>query len=149
MAHHRTLETHTIVRDITERKKAQKALAKSERKYRELYENMRDGLVVFSSDGLIVESNPAFQQMLGYSAKELSQMTHENLTPQQWHAHEAKIVRQEVLARGYSEVYEKEYVKRDGSVLPVVLRTYRLMGENGDDQGMWTLGPGCLSHEEG
>lgn len=60
-----------IIRDITERKKAEEALKESEEKYRMLIENIQDGVFIIQ-DAKIKFSNEAFAGMIGYTAEELS-----------------------------------------------------------------------------
>jgi signal transduction histidine kinase len=43
------------------------------------------------------------------------------------------------MTRGYSDIYEKEYRRKDGTVLPVELRTTLITGEDGIPQGMWAI----------
>lgn len=127
------------IRDITERRKVEDALRASEERYRRLYECMMDAYVSVDMTGRIQEFNPAFQTILGYSADELRQMTYEDLTPEKWHAFEAGIVANQILSRGHSEVYEKEYRRKDGSVFPVELRTFLIRDDAGQPVGMWAI----------
>ena len=62
--------------DITERKRMEEALRANEQRYRSLYEGCPDGYARVTMDGRIVESNKAFQEMVGYSAEELSKLTY-------------------------------------------------------------------------
>ncbi|HYG77903.1 MAG TPA: EAL domain-containing protein [Planctomycetota bacterium] len=57
--------------DITERKRAEEALRKSEQKYRTLVENMNEGVVIVDSTGRIQFANDKFCDLLGYSRAEL------------------------------------------------------------------------------
>jgi two-component system cell cycle sensor histidine kinase/response regulator CckA len=59
-----------VVRDITEKCKADDAIRKSEKRYRELVENTTYGVFQSSADGRFLEVNPALVAMLGYSTKE-------------------------------------------------------------------------------
>ncbi len=124
--------------DIAARKRAEEALALSEARYRGLFDTMMDGLVVVEMDGTIRESNETYRKMLGYTAEELRLRTYAQLTPERWHAAEAKVVAEQVLPRGFSEVYEKEYRRKDGSVFPVELRTF-LLREHGRPSAMWAI----------
>lgn len=123
--------------DVTERKRAEEALRESERKYRQLHETMRDAFVSTDMEGRILESNPAFQLLTGYSEDELRGMRYQDLTPEKWRAAEEKILAEQVLPRGYTDVYQKEYVRKDGALLPVELRTVLIRDEAGRPAGMW------------
>lgn len=125
--------------NVTQRQRQVAALRESERKYRRLHESMSDAFVQVDLVGRLVEWNHAFQAMLGYSPEDLRRLTYVDLTPEKWHAADAQIVEQQVLARGHSDVYEKEYVRKDGTVLPVELRTFVLRDNAGAATGMWAI----------
>ncbi len=127
------------LRDITERKMIQTALQRSERKYRALYEHLRDGSAAVDLEGRIIEFNPPFLNMLGYTAEEITRLTYKDITPSKWHAMEEEIIREQVMKRGYSDTYEKEYIRKDGAVFPVEITTYLMSGEDGSPQGMWAI----------
>jgi PAS domain S-box-containing protein len=76
--------------------------------------------------------------MVGYTPEELLKLTYWELTPEKWHASE-KIVDQQILTRGYSEIHEKEYRKKDGTVFPVELRSFLIKDETGSNIGMWAI----------
>ena len=42
-------------------------------------------------------------------------------------------------SKGYSDVYEKEYWRKDGVIVPVELRVFLVKDEEGKNQGMWAL----------
>ena len=111
----------------------------SEAKYRRLHESITDAVLTLDMAGHIVEFNPAFQAMLGYTADELRQLTSQNITPESWYAFEARILAEQVLPNGQSAVYEKEYRRRDGSLLPVELRTYLIRNDADQPTGMWAI----------
>jgi PAS domain S-box-containing protein len=125
--------------DVTERIKAEEALRASEIKYRSLYTGMMDAFVSVNMDGNIVEFNDMYQKMLGYSADELQKLTYKDLTPNKWHSMEDAMVEEQILPRGYSDVYEKEYIRKDGSVFPVELRTMVIQNKPGSPTGMWAI----------
>ena len=129
----------TVAADVTERTHGENVLRRSELKYRRLYESITDAVVTVDMTGRILEFNPAFQTMLGYTGEELRRMTYEEITPERWHPFEARIFAGQVLTKGYSQVYEKEYRRRDGTVFPVELRTYLLRDETNEPAWMWAI----------
>jgi PAS domain S-box-containing protein len=134
----RAVTARTRAEREAERRKAEEALAANEAKYRGLFNSLMDGFVVVGMDGVIRESNEQYRKMLGYSAEELAPRTYKDLTPERWHPVDARIVAEQVLPRGYSEVYEKEYRRKDGTTFPVELRTF-LLKEDGLPVAMWAI----------
>ncbi len=127
-----------ITTDITERKSAEEALRESEERYRTLYESPRDGIATANLKGFITECNQAYADMLGYSCEEIKKIKYQDLTPSKWHAFNEKIFR-EVMEHGYSDVFEKEYIRKDGTVFPVALHTWRIDDENGNPVGVGSI----------
>jgi diguanylate cyclase (GGDEF)-like protein/PAS domain S-box-containing protein len=60
-----------IVRDVTERKQAEEALKESEIRYRNLVESSPHGIQEIDTNGIIIYTNPAYREMLGYTEEEL------------------------------------------------------------------------------
>lgn len=120
-------------------RQAQAALRESEAKYRTLFESMRDAFATVDMKGRIQQYNKTFQQMLGYDPEELASLTYQDLTPSRWHEFEAGIIENQVFARGFSEIYEKEYRRKDGTLLPVELRTILFTDHTGQPLGMWAI----------
>jgi two-component system sensor kinase FixL len=130
-----------VLSDRSEARKverADQAVARSDAKYRGLFDSLMDGFAVVAMDGVIRDCNEVYRKMLGYSADELAQTTYQDLTPEVWHAAEARIVAEQVLPRGYSDAYEKEYRRKDGTTFPVEMRTF-LLKEAGRPVAMWAI----------
>jgi PAS domain S-box-containing protein len=128
-----------FLRDITERKQAEEALRQSELKYRRLHETMTDAFVLVDMTGHILECNQSYRDMLGRTDAELRQLTYPDITPERWHAFEARIAQEQILPHGFSGVYEKEYRRKDGVVFPVELRTSLIRDAAGQPAGMWAI----------
>lgn len=135
----RLVETQSVGRDITARKRAEESLVESELKYRRLHESMRDAFAVVDMNGRIQEFNTTFGNLLGYGSEDLRRMTYQDITPAKWHAAEARIIKDQVLTKGYSDVYEKEYLRKDGTILPVELRTFLIRNLAGQPEQMWAV----------
>lgn len=118
------------------RDEAMRRLQESEERYRLLFETSRDGIATVDLSGRIQDANPAFQAMLGCTMDELRTQTYRDITPPRWHDAEEAIVRDQILARGDSGEYEKEYIHKDGSVFPVSLRAWPVQDAGGKVIGM-------------
>ncbi|MDX9701905.1 MAG: PAS domain S-box protein [Candidatus Auribacterota bacterium] len=125
--------------DITDRIEVSESLKKSELKYRELFDNIRDGTVIVDMSGNIIECNTEYGRMLGYTTDELKKMSYLDITPAKWHAFEKNILDSQTIRRGYSDLYQKEYIKKDGTVFPVELRAYLVRDFADNPTGMWAI----------
>ena len=66
----------TNSRDVTERKQAEEKIRESEERYRAVVEQSAEAIWLFDPDtNQVLESNTAFQEMLGYTSEELRGMT--------------------------------------------------------------------------
>ncbi|MDM9381221.1 PAS domain S-box protein [Chlorogloeopsis sp. ULAP01] len=130
-------QTARLVEEIKERNIAQEQLKQSEKRYRKLFESSVDGIVITDMAGRIIDCNASYQKMLGYSLEELKLKSFWDLTPIQWHCWEAEIIEQQIIERGYSDTYEKEYIRKDGTLFPVELTVYCQKNDCGQPELMW------------
>ncbi|MGA2332792.1 MAG: PAS domain S-box protein [Syntrophales bacterium] len=128
----------SAVTDITEITRAE-ALRESEIRYRGLYESTRDGMVMTDTEGHILQCNRAYSDMLGYTEEEIRDLTYQQTTPAKWHDTEKDIINNKVLKTGYSDIYEKEYIRKDGTVFPIFMRMWAIEDETGNITGMWGI----------
>ena len=120
-----------VIRDISERLKAEEELRKSEERYRRLFNASRDGYTIVLGGGEILDANPRHLEMLGYSIDELKTKSFWEITPDKWIDHERNIQGKLLYERGYSDLYEKEYIREDGTVFPIEVQAFVL--ERGTD----------------
>jgi PAS domain S-box-containing protein len=97
-----------------------------EGKIRRLFDSNIVGLVMWrGDDGKCVDANDAFLHIIGYGREAVeSGLDWRELTPPEWHP----ITEQRVLemrTTGASQPYEKEYIRKDGSRVPVLCGTAR------------------------
>ncbi len=134
-----------LAQNMTERTQAERvqqteeALQICETRYRWLHESMRDCFVQTKMSGEIVDVNPAFLEMLGYTKEEVFKLRYQDITPERWHAFELDLIETQILHLGHSIVYEKEYIKKDGTVFPIELRVFLLRDAEGQPFGMWAI----------
>jgi PAS domain S-box-containing protein len=125
--------------NITDRKKALIDARESSQRYQRLYESLMDAYCVVGMDGRLLEFNRVFEQMTGYTKDELLQKTYLDITPKRWIDFETQVVDYQLKTQGYTNVYEKEYIHKDGHVFPIELRTYLMTDVNGNNTGMWAM----------
>ena len=124
-------------RDITAAHQAQAALRASEEKLRGLYELAPLGIALTDMQGHFVEFNHAFLTICGYSEQELKTLDYWALTPEKYAEDEARQL--ESLARtGHYGSYEKEYRRKDGSLVPLCLNGVLVTGADGKDY-IWSI----------
>jgi PAS domain S-box-containing protein len=103
------------VSDITERKN-------TEDKIRRLVDAGFLGIFIANLQGEIVEANRAFLQMFQYDRQDLlsGRLRWEDMTPAELRERDQRAVT-EALATGFFQPYEKQFFRKDGSRLPVLL----------------------------
>jgi len=114
-------------------------LKESEERYRGLYESSIDGIAFTNMEARIVDCNQAFADMLGYTKEELSQLTLWDLTPSKWLNMNKKIFTKQVYVKCYSDEYEKEYIKKDGTFIPISARAWVIKDKEGTLTGSWGI----------
>ncbi len=108
--------------DITERRQLEQQLQYSERKLRSLVESNILGVMVVDGAGRIYEINDRLVQMLGYSKEELlsGAFRWQQLTPPEYQE-ALEQSSKTILSTGAFLPYEKEYLCKDGSRVPVLV----------------------------
>lgn len=103
--------------DITERKRQEEALRTSQERFRAIFDRAPVGIEIGNRHGLIIDSNPAFQRMLGYSHEELTHLTFADLSHPDDRA--ASIAAYERMITGQTDHYviEKRYVHKAGHTI--------------------------------
>ncbi len=125
--------------DITEWRNTTILKTSLERRLELLHQGMLDSYARVNKLGKIIEFNDAFLNLVGYTSDEIINLTYNDLTSPKWCEIEKEIIENQVLERGYSDLYEKEYTRKDGTSIPVELRTYIVTNLDGDFDGFWAL----------
>lgn len=126
-----------ILYDISERKRVEAALQASEAKLRGLYELSPLGIALTDMNGRYLEFNEAFRSICGYSADELRQLDYWTLTPRKYEADEQRQLESLRLSGCYGP-YEKEYLRKDGRLIPLNLNGMLVRGTDGQDY-IWSI----------
>ncbi|HUN54764.1 MAG TPA: PAS domain S-box protein [Smithella sp.] len=121
-----------IVRDVTERKKAEEELKNSELKYRNIFENAIEGIYQSTTEGRFITANAAFAQMAGYgSPEELVESIKDMGTQLYVHPEDRKRFLVISDAEGFVDGFEVEFYKKDGSKFWVVVNARTVKDEQG------------------
>ncbi|HET7440935.1 MAG TPA: PAS domain S-box protein [Terriglobales bacterium] len=117
------LQTIHVLKDITDRREA-------ERRYRELFDNVQEGLFFSTPDGRFIEVNEAMVRMLGYSSRE--ELLHADIPTQIYFSPEvrqqlAELVQQQGSLRNHEAVLRR----KDGSPMHVLINAFAVPDGHG------------------
>ncbi|MBD1881477.1 PAS domain S-box protein [Coleofasciculus sp. FACHB-T130] len=112
----------TMLTDITKRKQTEKALQESERRFRRLVEANIFGVTFANFTGKINYANDAFLKLVGYEREDLvsGRLSWEQITPPEYLHLDAQAA-EELKKNGVCTPFEKEYIRKDGSRVPILI----------------------------
>ncbi|MBT7790324.1 MAG: PAS domain S-box protein [Calditrichaeota bacterium] len=112
-----------VTRDITKRKQVEKKIRESEKNFRDLTENLMDGIAIIDENGNHIFTNPKYSEITGYSNEELQKITGWDLTRPE----DVNLLKQRMEKRieGKSHIknYERIIVRKDGTELQAEMST--------------------------
>src|SRR6266536_279234 len=110
-------QTHPPSEDVTERKRTEEALRKSEERWRSVFENSAIGVALTDLNGRFLATNPTYQKMLGYTDEEFQTVSFLEITHEDYR--EANLALVTELLEGKREQFqiEKQYRRKDGSLI--------------------------------
>ena len=114
---------------------ANRDLAEREAKIRRLVDANIIGIFMWEMDGRVIEANDAFLRMIGYDRADLASglVDRRNLTPLEWSNRDERTI-MELKTLGTVPPFEKEYYRKDGSRVPVLVGLARF--EEGGNEGV-------------
>jgi PAS domain S-box-containing protein len=116
-----SLENSRLYADLQER----------EAKIRRLFDANIIGILIWDFEDHILDANDTFLQMVGYDRDELASggICWTKLTPEEWQDSDARAM-EDLKRFGATQSFEKEYFRRDGSRVPVLLAAATFEGRN-------------------
>jgi PAS domain S-box-containing protein len=115
--------------DVTDRVRAERALRRSEARYRDLFENASDLIASTDLDGRLTAVNETFVQATGYSRDELIGTRLDDLAPEE-QRDLLRGAREDKLGRLETTMFQLELLARDGRRIPIEVAS-RLIVEDG------------------
>jgi len=93
-----------------------------DKKIRRLVDSNIIGIIIWEVEGRILEANDEFLRMVGYDREDLiaGHLHRTTMTPPEWRDRDARTVA-ELKRIGTAQPFEKEYVRKDGSRVPVLI----------------------------
>ena len=108
-----SLENARLYRDLAER----------EGRIRRLVDANIIGIIICDVEGRILEANDAFLRIVGYDREDLvsQKVRWTDMTPPEWHERDQQQLVPELKMTGRLQPFEKEFFRRDGSRVPVLV----------------------------
>ena len=124
-----------MIEDITDHKRAEEALRKSEEQYRAVFDNAGIGIDLLDREGRIIQVNQSLLSMLGYAEEEIYALTFADIT----HPDDREISKRKLdsLMAGEIDSYrlEKRYLRKDGRIVWGDLWTSAIRDATGEHTG--------------
>ena len=123
-------------------------LPTAEKCYQALFDSFSEGVMVVDLPcGTIRRCNKALTEFTGYSAKELQGKTFWSITPEKWHGYERSLVLEQLGIQNHTGEFEKEYVRKDGEIIPISLQCWPLRNEAGNVIAAWAIIKDLSNHK--
>ncbi len=121
-----------MVRDITDRKRAEVGLRIAEENYRSIYENALEGIFQSGADGRFISVNPAMAEIYGYGSPEELMESIQNIRSQVYvDPKDEKTFTTEQKEHGEVIGFEYRVYRRDGSIIWVRENSRAVVDDNG------------------
>lgn len=119
------------MQDISERKQAEEALRNSEYRLQRFYNSGLFGVIYWNMDGKIIDANDKFLEMVGYDQEDLAagRIDWLQMTPPEYRYLDEKGIRDLLTTGVIAAPFEKEYIRKDGTRLPIIF-SGAMLGED-------------------
>ena len=113
----------------------QREIEQREAKIRRLVDANIIGIIIWNMDGKILDANSEFLRIVGYDQQDLlsGRVSWADMTPPEWRDRDALTI-SELKNKGAVQPFEKEYIRKDGSRIPVLIGVASL--EETESQGV-------------
>ncbi len=116
-----------LISGALERKKAELSLQQSELRFKTIFDCVAVGICLTDANGRIIDSNPAYEELLGYSHDELRSLTFADLTSSEDSTNDLQLYQELIAGKRESYQIEKRGIRRDGQLIWAKLMVSRLL----------------------
>ncbi|MCC3460385.1 MAG: PAS domain S-box protein [Microcoleus sp. PH2017_11_PCY_U_A] len=129
------LGVSSVVAEITDRKQAKRVMQQSEAIFRRLFESNIFGVAIGDFTGRIAYANDCLLNMVGYTRSDVlsGQMRWDRMTPPEY-LHLDALAAGELRATGVATPFKKEYIRKDGSRVPILMGGTTLCPDKGEPE---------------
>jgi PAS domain S-box-containing protein len=116
------VQWYGLCHDVDDQTRLYSDIAEREARIRRLIDSDIIGIVIWDLDGTLIDANDAFLRMLQYERKDVEAgLRWFDMTPPDWQEVHAREETEELAATGKMQPREKEYFRKDGSRVPVLI----------------------------
>jgi PAS domain S-box-containing protein len=110
----------------------QREIEQREAKIRRLFDANIIGIIIWNLEGQILDANSEFLRIVGYDQHDLlsGRVSWADMTPPEWRDRDTLAI-SELKSKGAVQAFEKEYIRKDGSRIPVLIGIASLDGAEG------------------
>ena len=118
----RILQWFGLCHDIDDQMRLYSELEEREARIRRLVDSDIIGIVIWDLDGRIIDANDSFLLTVGYDREDLQAgLRWYDMTPPEWQAEHTRYEAEELKATGKMQPREKEFFRKDGTRVPVLI----------------------------
>jgi two-component system CheB/CheR fusion protein len=118
--------------DVTTRREAEGRLSA-------LFQSSADAMAFAKVDGMLLDVNEAFIRLTGYAREDVvNRMRYQDITPSEYHQANQKMV-EDLFRTGMSQEFDNELIHKDGSSVPVHMKTFVVRAPGGPTIGMGAI----------
>jgi PAS domain S-box-containing protein len=118
----RIVQWYGLCHDVDDQNRLYSDLEEREAKIRRLVDSDIIGIVIWDLDGRVIDANDAFLRTVGYEREDLQAgLRWFDMTPPEWQDAHARFEAEELRTTGKMQAREKEFFRKDGSRVPVLI----------------------------
>jgi len=128
----------SICRDISLERINKRLLEASEEKFRKIFEFSPVGYSLSEcQSGIYLDANQSMLDLIGYSKNEFVKMSFRDITPAKYNKKD-ELAALEMKEHGYFDPYQKEYIRKDGTIVSVIVSGFKFTHIDGQNL-FWTI----------